>query len=109
VCDLLLRLPLCIFVKVYNITFIVPELEQYLLHPIRRHYLVRHLPSRLRNILTIARRYIFSVHDVLQRLCYVGLIQFGPQRFKEKDQVLLCRRNQLTFYTQLKDSLKDIV
>jgi general transcription factor 3C polypeptide 1 len=89
VCDLLLRLPLCIFVKVFNVTFIVPELEQYLMHPVRRHFLVRHLPSRLRNVLIIARRYIFSIHEVLQRLCYVGLIQFGPQRLKEKDQVFL--------------------
>ncbi|PNF33520.1 hypothetical protein B7P43_G17638, partial [Cryptotermes secundus] len=96
VCDLLLRLPLCIFVKVINVTFIVPELEQYLMHPIRRHFLVRHLPPRLRNVLITARRYIFSIHEVLQRLCYVGLIQFGPQRLKEKDQVFVFLNRRTT-------------
>jgi general transcription factor 3C polypeptide 1 len=92
-CDLLLRLPLCIFVKVFNVSFIIPDLEQYLMHPVRRHYLVRHLPSRLRNTLIIARRYIFSIHEVMQRLCYVGLVQFGPQRLKEKDQVCFAEEN----------------
>jgi len=86
-CDLLLHLPLCLFVKVFNVSFIIPELEQYLMHPIRRHYLIRHLPSHLRNVLVIARRYIYGIHEVMQRLCFVGLIQFGPQRLKEKDKV----------------------
>jgi general transcription factor 3C polypeptide 1 len=92
-CDLLLRLPLCIFVKVFNVTFIIPDLEQYLMHPVRRHYLVRHLPLCLRNTLIIARRYIFSIHEVMQRLCYVGLVQFGPQRLKEKDQVCFAEQD----------------
>ncbi|XP_069672695.1 general transcription factor 3C polypeptide 1 [Periplaneta americana] len=95
-CDLLLRLPLCTFVKIFNVSFIIPGLEQYLLHPIRRNYLVRHLPSHLRNALTIARRYIFSIHEVMQRLCYVGLIQFGPQRLKEKDQVFIFLNRKTT-------------
>ncbi|PSN39178.1 hypothetical protein C0J52_14051 [Blattella germanica] len=88
-CDLLLRLPLCIFVKVFNVTFVIPDLEEYLNHPIRKNYLVKHLPTRLRNSLIVARRYIFSIHEVMQRLCYIGLIQFGPQRLKEKDQVFI--------------------
>lgn len=41
------------------------------------------LPSALH------RRYIFSVVESLQRLCYMGLLQFGPtEKFQEKDQVL---------------------
>jgi general transcription factor 3C polypeptide 1 len=87
-CDLLLHLPLCIFVKVFNVSFIIPDLESYLMHPIRRHYLVRDLPLSLRNVLITARRYIYSIHEVMQHLCYVGLVQFGPRRRKEKDQVL---------------------
>lgn len=47
-CDVLLGLPLSIFVKVHNITFIIPELEHYLNHPIRKHYLVKNLPVSLR-------------------------------------------------------------
>jgi general transcription factor 3C polypeptide 1 len=96
-CDLLLRLPLCIFVRVFNVSFVIPELEEYLMHPIRRHYLIRHLPSNLRNVLIIARRYIYGIHEVMQRLCFVGLIQFGPQRLKEKDQV--CSKSEEVLYS----------
>lgn len=45
-CDVLLGLPLSIFVKVHNISFAIPELEHYLNHPIRKHYLVKDLPVR---------------------------------------------------------------
>jgi len=47
-CDVLLGLPLSIFTKIHNITFIIPELEHYLNHPIRKHYLVKNLPVGLR-------------------------------------------------------------
>lgn len=47
-CDVLLGLPLSIFVKVHNITFMIPELEHYLNHPIRKHYLVKNLPVSLK-------------------------------------------------------------
>lgn len=47
-CDILLGLPLSIFAKVHNISFVIPELEPYLNHPIRRHYLVKNLPVSLR-------------------------------------------------------------
>lgn len=47
-CDVLLGLPLSIFVKVHNITFMIPELNYYLNHPIRKHYLVKNLPVSLR-------------------------------------------------------------
>ncbi|KAL6422933.1 hypothetical protein ACFW04_010439 [Cataglyphis niger] len=96
-CDVLLGLPLSIFVKVHNITFTIPELEHYLNHPIRKHYLVKNLPVTIRNTLLHARKYIFNIHDTVTRLCYIGLVQFGPQRLKDKDQVFiyLNRRTEL--------------
>lgn len=34
------------------------------------------------------RKYIFAFHENLQKLVYMGLLQFGPtEKFKEKDQV----------------------
>ena len=33
------------------------------------------------------RKYIFAVHEVTTRLAYIGVLQFGPQKLKEKDQV----------------------
>lgn len=96
-CDILLRLPLSIFVKVFNVSYVVPDMESYMSHPLRRHYLVKHLPENMRYCLISRRKYIFSVHEVMQRLCFIGLLRFGPQRFKEKDQVFvyLNRRTHL--------------
>lgn len=35
------------------------------------------------------RKYLFSFYENLQKLVYMGLLQFGPvEKFKEKDQVL---------------------
>ncbi|XP_011252958.2 general transcription factor 3C polypeptide 1 [Camponotus floridanus] len=99
-CDVLLGLPLSIFVKVHNITFIIPELEHYLNHPIRKHYLVKNLPVTIRNTLLHARKYIFNIHETVTRLCYIGLVQFGPQRLKDKDQVFI----YLNRYTELMDT-----
>lgn len=47
-CDVLMGLPLSIFVQLYNIKYAIPELDRYLSHPIRKHYLVKNLPVSLR-------------------------------------------------------------
>ncbi|XP_076762945.1 general transcription factor 3C polypeptide 1 [Xylocopa sonorina] len=95
--DILLRLPLSIFLKIHYISFLIPDMEQYVNHPIRKHYLVRDLPLDIRNSLLDARKYIFHIHETVTRLCYFGLVQFGPQKLKEKDQVFiyLNRRTEL--------------
>nr|XP_050861343.1 general transcription factor 3C polypeptide 1 [Vespula vulgaris] len=96
-CDVLLRIPLSIFLKVHSVPFIISGLEYYTNHPIRKHYLVKDLPINIRNTLLHARKYIFDIHETMTRLCYIGLIQFGPQKLKEKDQVFLYvnRRSEL--------------
>ncbi|XP_015608744.1 general transcription factor 3C polypeptide 1 [Cephus cinctus] len=88
-CDILLRIPLSCFLKVHNVPFVIPDLEYYVNHPIRKHFLVKDLPTNIRNTLLMARKYIFTIHESITRLCYIGLIQFGPQKLKEKDQVFL--------------------
>lgn len=97
-CDILIRLPLSIFVKVYNIPYVIPDLESYLDHPIKKHFLVKDISPFLRNILLKSRKYIFVIHETITRLCYLGLVQFGPQKLKEKDQIFLFlnRHAQLT-------------
>ncbi|XP_076662843.1 general transcription factor 3C polypeptide 1 isoform X1 [Andrena cerasifolii] len=88
-CDVLLRLPLSVFLKIHFVSFAIPDLDKYVNHPIRKHYLVRDLPIDARNSLLFARKYIFNIHETVTRLCYIGLVQFGPQRLKEKDQVFV--------------------
>lgn len=87
--DLFVRLPLSIFIQIVNVSYEISDLEQYLSHPIKKHFLVKNLPLPIRKKLTVARKYIFSVHEIIVRLAYIGLVQFGPQRFKEKDQVFI--------------------
>ena len=48
-----------------------------------------HLLLRIRSKLLDKRKYIFSIYDDATRLAYVGVVQFGPQKLKEKDQVFL--------------------
>lgn len=55
-CDVLLRLPLSIFLHLVNVNYEVVGLDEYLSHPIRKHYLLKHLPPTIRNQLTAARR-----------------------------------------------------
>uniref|UniRef100_A0A2R5LKQ0 Proteinral transcription factor iiic polypeptide 1 alpha n=1 Tax=Ornithodoros turicata TaxID=34597 RepID=A0A2R5LKQ0_9ACAR len=88
--DILLSLPLSIFVKIVSsLKYKIDGIEEYLQDDVRRHYLIRCLPVKLRNALLFARRYIYSVHETIKRLAYIGLLTFGPQRLKEKDQVYL--------------------
>lgn len=81
-CDILLRLPLSIFVKVVNITYVIEGLDAYLQHPVKQHLLLTHLPLELRQGLIYARKYIFSVHEVITNMVYLGLAQFGPHSLK---------------------------
>lgn len=94
--DVLLSLPLSLFVKVVScIRHKIEGLEEYLNDEVKRHYLIRFLPVRMRNALLFARRYIYSIHDTMKRLTFFGMLTFGPQRLKEKDQVFLFLHRKL--------------
>uniref|UniRef100_A0A8C1XUU2 General transcription factor IIIC subunit 1 n=1 Tax=Cyprinus carpio TaxID=7962 RepID=A0A8C1XUU2_CYPCA len=68
----------------------VEGLDQYLKDPVKQHYLIRFLPSEVKRQLLHKRKYIFSFHESLQRLCFMGLLQFGPtEKFMDKDQVFV--------------------
>ncbi|XP_062040777.1 general transcription factor 3C polypeptide 1-like isoform X2 [Lepus europaeus] len=90
VSDILLCLPLSIFIQIVQVSYKVDMLEEYLNDPLKKHMLIRFLPRALRQQLLYKRRYIFSVVESLQRLCYMGLLQFGPtEKFQDKDQVFV--------------------
>ncbi|CAL4088885.1 unnamed protein product, partial [Meganyctiphanes norvegica] len=86
VCDIFLRLPLCIFVRFVSVSYQTDEVDLFLNHPVKRNLLVKHLPSLMRQTLLQGRRYVTYVTDLINRLCYIGLVQYGPQVMKEKDQ-----------------------
>lgn len=83
--DCIFRMPLSIFVRVVNISYEIRSLDEILVHPIKKHFLLKDLPVQLQRILFSRRKYIASIHDLLLRLCAIGLIQIGPHR-ATKDQ-----------------------
>nr|XP_019610233.1 PREDICTED: general transcription factor 3C polypeptide 1 isoform X2 [Rhinolophus sinicus] len=88
--DILLCLPLSIFIQIVQVSYKVDNLEEFLNDPLKKHTLIRFLPRPIRQQLLYKRRYVFSVMESLQRLCYMGLLQFGPtERFQDKDQVFI--------------------
>ncbi|KAK3530680.1 hypothetical protein QTP86_031897, partial [Hemibagrus guttatus] len=85
--DALISLPLSVYVQIIQINFKVDGLEEYLSDPVKQHYLIRFLPSSIKTRLLHRRKYFFSFYESLQRLCYMGLLQFGPtEKFMDKDQ-----------------------
>ncbi|XP_062533981.1 general transcription factor 3C polypeptide 1 [Armigeres subalbatus] len=87
--DITLRLPLSIFCQICTFGFYTKELDHWLNHPIRQHMLVKQLPKGIRLQLFRKRKYIFNIFELCQKLCYAGLIQFGPQRLKDRDQTFI--------------------
>ncbi|XP_069860386.1 general transcription factor 3C polypeptide 1 isoform X1 [Dipodomys merriami] len=105
VSDILLCLPLSIFVQIVQVSYKVENLEEYLNDPLKKHTLIRCLPRSIRQQLLYKRRYIFSVVENLQRLCYMGLLQFGPtEKFQDKDQVFVfLKKNAVIIDTTICD------
>ncbi|XP_009864608.1 PREDICTED: general transcription factor 3C polypeptide 1, partial [Apaloderma vittatum] len=111
VSDILLSLPLSLFVQIVQVSYKVDGLECFLNDPLRKHILIRFLPRSVRQQLLYKRRYIFSVVESLQRLCYMGLIQFGPtEKFQDKDQVFVyMKRNAVIVDTTICDPHYNLV
>lgn len=97
--DIMLCMPLSIFLKIVNIRYRIFGLNEYLDDPVKCNYLIKHLPQELRNALLCGGRYRWMIFDVVQRLCYMGLVSFGPQVRKDKDQIF--------FYLHKNASIKD--
>ncbi|XP_056639937.1 general transcription factor 3C polypeptide 1 [Diorhabda sublineata] len=89
VCDIILRLPVSIFLKLHNCTYEDADLLEILNHPIKRYYLVKDLPEKSRKTILFKRKYLFSLYDTISYLVFCGLVQFGPQKYREKDQVFI--------------------
>ncbi|KAG5854560.1 hypothetical protein ANANG_G00039100 [Anguilla anguilla] len=95
--DMLLSLPLSVFVQIIQVSHQVDGLDAFLSDPVKQHYLIRFLPGEIKKQLLYKRRYIFSFHECMQRLCYMGLMQFGPiEKFQDKDQIFVYLRKKAT-------------
>ncbi|XP_018568192.1 general transcription factor 3C polypeptide 1 [Anoplophora glabripennis] len=97
-CDIILRLPISVLCKIHNVAYDVPELLEILNHSIKRFYLVKDLPEGVRMAVLSKRKYLFNIHDSMCRLAWCGLVQFGPQKYKEKDQVFIFLNRMASLY-----------
>lgn len=95
--DCLFRMPLSIYVQVVNILYEIPGLDRYLVHPIKKHFLVKDLPLEIQRMLYIKRKHIATVHELMRRLCCLGLVQCGPHRAM-KDQSFFYINRYATLY-----------
>lgn len=99
--DLIYRLPLSIFVKLININYEIPGLDDILSHPIKKHYLVNSIPYDIQQMLFSTRKYIASVDDLLKRMCCMGLTQVGSHRFVTREQVYYFLNRNATLYNTI--------
>ncbi|XP_063790294.1 general transcription factor 3C polypeptide 1 isoform X2 [Pseudophryne corroboree] len=97
VSDILLCLPLSIFIQIVQVSYKVENMEDYLDDPIKKHTLIRYLPRSMRQQLLYKRRYIFSVFQGLQKLSCMGLVHFScTEKFQDKDQVFVYVKKNAT-------------
>lgn len=83
--DLIHRVPLILYVKFTRYGAYVPNLKEYLDHPIKCNYLIHFLPNEMRKALLQGRKHVQVFHDLCKRMCLLGLLQIGPNRSKEID------------------------
>lgn len=70
--DIILRIPLTLFVKTLRVGCNSRELSEYLHHPIKKYYLVKDLPSSVKNTLFGTKMPFNAFYSDIRRLCYIG-------------------------------------
>ncbi|VEN46855.1 unnamed protein product [Callosobruchus maculatus] len=61
-------------------------------------YLVKDLPQAARNAVLFKARYSVSMYEIVSRLAFCGLVQFGPQKSKDKEQIFLYVNKTASLY-----------
>lgn len=63
--DCIFRMPLSIFVRTINLSYEIPGLDEYLVHPIKKHFLIKDLPIQMQQMLY--ERY-YTIYSYLNKL-----------------------------------------
>ncbi|KAI8511588.1 General transcription factor 3C polypeptide 1 [Branchiostoma belcheri] len=79
----------CLFCQIIKVPCEVDNMKDYLDDPEKKYTLVRHLPNRMRHQLLHKRKYLYSFHELVERLSAMGLVKIGPRGHKEKDQLFI--------------------
>lgn len=67
----------------------IEGLEELLKHPLKRFYPVISLPFKLTQQLLHSKKYVYSISTMCAQLAEMGLLSFGREMVKEKDQVCI--------------------
>ncbi|XP_072026840.1 general transcription factor 3C polypeptide 1-like [Amphiura filiformis] len=108
--DLLLAMPVSIFLKIVSLPIEVKGIKEYLNHPLKKHILMRHLPIGIRRQLLRGRTYLFSIQNVLILLASIGLVVLTNINNINKDQlsVFICKKASILDTTTSKPAPKKI-
>lgn len=79
--DVILAMPLSIFVLIMPLCYKIEGLEDWLAHPVRRHTLLADLPVILRRMLTFANKHIATLSHHCALLNVMNLLANGPCKF----------------------------
>ena len=74
--DMVLYMPICLFVKVCRLSYEIPGLKDYLSDPDKRFTYVKDLPDNMKIPILYKRDYIHSIHGIVKLLSFMGLIFF---------------------------------
>ncbi|XP_023930821.1 general transcription factor 3C polypeptide 1-like, partial [Lingula anatina] len=86
VSDVLFSMPVCMFCHIISLPYRINGLLEILQDPVKKFYLVRHLPTQIVKELLYGRRFLFCFHEVLETLAVMGLLSFAEnKKMKEKD------------------------
>ncbi|KAG5684622.1 hypothetical protein PVAND_013845 [Polypedilum vanderplanki] len=106
--DIIHRIPLILFVKFIRISNykleLQYEIDKYISHPIKCNYLLHFLPAKIRTEILKGRKFVAAISELCKRLSWMGLLQFGPARTKEVDQVhIYLNKNAMLLDTRSSD------
>ena len=87
--DIILRMPLSLFLQLVCVNYKVEGLDAYKDHPIRKHYLVKNLPDDIKRMLLNTRKYMASIYDETKKMIYIGLAQISTEVFKDKENCFI--------------------
>ncbi|XP_060566470.1 general transcription factor 3C polypeptide 1-like [Ruditapes philippinarum] len=87
--DCLLNMPVCLFCEMVNVCYKIEGLEDVLEHPQKRFYPVINLPFSLTQQLLHSKKYVQSFSTLCYYMAEMGLLSFGREVLKEKDQMFI--------------------
>ncbi|KAL4226792.1 General transcription factor 3C polypeptide 1 [Mactra antiquata] len=96
--DCLLIMPVYFFCQIVNVCYQIEGLQDILNHPVKRYYPIMSLPFKLTQQLLHAKKYIQTFLHVCAYLAEMGLLSYGREMLKEKEQTFVYVHHNATLH-----------